>query len=69
MCSNFLQETLHTYIQKIAIDFEMHFCLHKDQERCSASALVPTVEQNITRLRLEVLEKNLVGDWKRLVGH
>ncbi|KAJ5682827.1 hypothetical protein N7462_005992 [Penicillium macrosclerotiorum] len=72
-CSSFLQDNLHEYIQNAAAEFELRSSLRTNQLQANgemptaATASLP-VMQEADRRRIGDLEKNLVQNWRRLVG-
>lgn len=71
-CSSFLQENLHEYIQNSAADFELQSSLRTNKQREASASSGTTsslpVMQEANRKRIGDLEKNLVQNWRRLVG-
>lgn len=72
-CSSFLKDTLHEYIQNAAFDFEVHSSLQKNPppvspgELAAANGPLPVMQVG-NRRRIGELEKNVVQNWRRLVG-
>ncbi|EAW07252.1 PP2C family serine/threonine-protein phosphatase [Aspergillus clavatus NRRL 1] len=73
-CSTFLKDTLHEYIQDTAAEFEFQSSLSKDREgHCLGQdsefprGSLPLI-QGGNRKRMAEMEKNLVQNWRRLVG-
>lgn len=72
-CSTFLRENLHEYIQNAAADFELHSSLRRTQQQVkggeppAANGPLPLMQEG-NRQRIGDLEKNLVQNWRRLVG-
>lgn len=72
-CSTFLKDRLHEYIQDTVAAFELRSSLRKNQEgRYPADAEPSTgnlpIVQGANSKRIGELEKNLMRDWKSLVG-
>ncbi|KAF7713727.1 Uncharacterized protein PECH_000873 [Penicillium ucsense] len=75
-CSTFLQDHLHEYIQNSAAEFEVKSSLCKLQQQVgngptavdSPNSSALPVMQEANRQRIGDLEKNLVQNWRRLVG-
>lgn len=72
-CSTFLKENLHEYVQTAAMDFELCSSLRTDQLQANRDATAAVlgslpVMQNGNRMIIGDLEKNLVSNWRRLVG-
>jgi protein phosphatase PTC6 len=78
-CSAFLRDNLHEYIQNTAADFELESSLRTTQapkvmevieetaEIDMATTSLPVMQEG-NRQRIGDLEKNLVQNWRRLVG-
>ncbi|KAJ5089287.1 hypothetical protein N7532_007971 [Penicillium argentinense] len=66
-CSTFLKETLHEYIQDTAVEFEVSSILRTARRQTNAGDTLPVLQDG-NRQRIGDLEKNLVQNWRRLVG-
>ncbi|KAJ6120988.1 hypothetical protein N7523_005268 [Penicillium sp. IBT 18751x] len=72
-CSTFLKESLHEYIQDAAAIFEVGSSLRTNQqhigggELAAANGPLPVMQEG-NRHRIGDLEKNLVQNWRRIVG-
>jgi len=71
-CSTFLKERLHEYIQDTAATFEVGSSLRTSQqmsggELAASNGLLPVMQKG-NRRRIGDLEKNLVQNWRELVG-
>ncbi|CAI7671667.1 unnamed protein product [Penicillium manginii] len=66
-CSTFLKENLHEYIQDTAAEFEVSSILRSKQLQIGGADSLPVLQAG-NRQRIGDLEKNLVQNWRRLVG-
>ncbi|KAL1856173.1 Phosphatidylinositol-3-phosphatase SAC1 [Paecilomyces lecythidis] len=79
-CSEFLRDSLHTYIEDTAEDFELQSSLRKRDDAASSEVQDEQYEdapesdaelpimQHGNRRRIGELERNLLDEWKYLVG-
>lgn len=69
-CSTFLKENLHEYIQNTAAAFELRSSLRKEGEESSLKEEPETLPiiQGANRQQIGELEKDLVRNWRNLVG-
>ncbi|KAE8144440.1 protein serine/threonine phosphatase 2C [Aspergillus avenaceus] len=67
-CSTFLKETLHQYIQDTAATFELQSSLRKNRDDTDPSPENLPILQGGNSQRISDLERQLVRDWRTLVG-
>ncbi|BCR86744.1 type 2C protein phosphatase PTC6 [Aspergillus chevalieri] len=68
-CSTFLKEKLHEYIQNTAAEFELRSSLrNKGEEESKEEPDTLPIVQGANRQQIGELEKELVKNWRSLVG-